>query len=158
MAKVTRRSKKTVPVENPKDIIGSTKLPLHLWPATATMVGCLAMLDGALKYGRSNWRKASIRYSIYADAAKRHIDAAFEGEDVDPDSGLPHEGLALACLAIIVDAKAAGKLIDDRQFNGHGHRKFVNELTPHVKRLKEKHASKNPKHYTIADNAASSDV
>ena len=41
---------------NPKDAIGSQKLPLHLWPTTATAMGCLGLLDGALKYGRANWR------------------------------------------------------------------------------------------------------
>lgn len=46
---------------NPKDAIGSSKLPLHLWPTTATVVGCMALLDGALKYGRSNWRPGGVR-------------------------------------------------------------------------------------------------
>lgn len=135
---------------NPKDVIGSDKLPLHLWPASATATGCLGLLDGALKYGRSNWRVAGVRYSIYVDALKRHVDALFEGEDTDPDSGLPHEAHALACLAIIVDAKAAGKLTDDRMYPG-GHRALVEELTPHVARLREKHFDKDPKHYTIED-------
>ena len=31
---------------NPKDAIGSDKLPLHLWPSTATALGCLGLLDG----------------------------------------------------------------------------------------------------------------
>lgn len=137
---------------NPKDLVGSNKLPLHLWPTTATATGCLALLDGMLKYGRSNWREAGVRYSIYADAAIRHIQAAWEGEDVDPDSELPHEAHALACLAIIVDARAAGKLHDDRAYNGSGYRRLVDELTPHVNQLKEKHAERDPQHFTIADN------
>jgi len=58
---------------------------------------------------------------------------------------------ALACLAIIVDAEAAGKLNDDRCTAG-GYRKMVTALTPHVERLKQLHAEKNPKHYTIADS------
>lgn len=41
---------------NPKDIIGCNKIPMHLWPETATMLGAMALLDGMLKYGRSNWR------------------------------------------------------------------------------------------------------
>jgi hypothetical protein len=41
---------------NPKDGIGNTKLPLHLWPFSATAQGSLALLDGMLKYGRLNWR------------------------------------------------------------------------------------------------------
>ena len=135
---------------NPKDAIGSDKLPLHLWPTTATALGSLALLDGALKYGRSNFRRIGVRASIYVDAAKRHMDAWFEGEDCDPASGLPHLAHALACIAIIVDAQAADKLTDDRMTPG-GYRALVESLTPHVPRLRKLHADKNPKHYTIAD-------
>ncbi len=133
---------------NPKDAIGSDKLPLHLWPATATATGCLAMLDGALKYGRSNFRAIGVRASIYADACARHVIRWFEGQDDDPDSGLPHLSHALACLAIIVDAKACGKLNDDRMYVG-GFETLISDLTPHVKRLKEKYKESSPKHWTI---------
>lgn len=138
---------------NPKDAIGSNKLPLHLWPSTATALGSLGLLDGACKYGRSNFRAIGVRASIYYDAASRHLNSWFEGENTDPDSGLPHLAHALACIAIIVDAEAAGKLNDDRMFTG-GYRKLVNELTPHVARIKALHADKSPKHYTIADSAS----
>lgn len=142
--------------ENPKDAIGSGKLPLHLWPNTATAMGCIGLLNGMLKYGRGNWRAAGIRASIYVDACKRHLDAWFEGEECDPDDGVPHLAAALACLAIITDARAAGKLNDDRNMAG-GYRDLVSELTPHVQRLKELHADRDPKHYTIADNEPSND-
>ena len=135
---------------NPKDAIGSNKLPLHLWPTTATAVGCLPMLEGALKYGRSNFRAIGVRASIYYDACRRHLDAWFEGEDDAPDSGIPHLGHALACLAIIVDAHAAGKLTDDRMVAG-GYLASREALTAHVARLKALYAGKTPKHYTIAD-------
>lgn len=135
---------------NPKDIIGSTKLPLHLWPETATILGSLGLLDGALKYGRSNFRAIGVRASIYVDAAKRHINAWFEGEDIDLDSGLPHLAHALACLAILVDAQAGGKLTDDRLYPG-GYRKLVDEMTEHVARLQKKYADRDVKHYTIGD-------
>jgi hypothetical protein len=111
-------------------------------------MGCLGLLDGMLKYGRQNWRAAGVRASIYVDAAKRHLDAWFEGEDHDPDSGLPHLAHALACLAILVDSQAAGNLNDDRAFPG-GYRHLVDKLTPLVPILKELHSDKNPKHYTI---------
>jgi hypothetical protein len=136
---------------NPKDIVGSTKLPISLWPETATLVGCLGLLDGALKYGRTNWRATPVKASIYVDAAKRHLNAYFEGETLDPDSGIPHLGHALASIAILVDAEAAGTLVDDRQFNGAGYRRKVTELTGHVARLKKLHEGKNPYHYTIVD-------
>tara|TARA_Y100000815_G_scaffold176204_1_gene160444 strand:+ start:12336 stop:12884 length:549 start_codon:yes stop_codon:yes gene_type:complete len=135
---------------NPKDAIGSSKLPVHLWPTTASAMGAIGLLDGMLKYGRNNWRASGVRASIYFDAANRHLNAWFEGEDHDPDSGVPHLAHALACLAIIVDAQAAGKLTDDRQHKG-GYRSLLTELTGHVGRLKEMHADKAPKHFTIAD-------
>lgn len=137
---------------NPKDMIGSNKLPLHLWPNTATAMGCLGFLNGMLKYGRSNFRVLGIRASIYYDAAKRHLDAWFDGEECDPDDGVPHLAAALACIAIIVDAQAAGVLNDDRAVEG-GYRALVDRLTPHVARLKALHADKSPYHYTIADSS-----
>lgn len=137
---------------NPKDIIGSSKLPLHLWPATATAHGSLALMDGALKYGRSNWRKVGVRATIYADAAERHLKAWVEGQDVDPDSGLHPLAHLLACAAILLDAEAAGNLNDDRHYPG-GYHALVRDLTPHVERLKAKHAAAGhaPTHYTIKD-------
>lgn len=135
--------------DNPKDVIGSGKLPLHLWPTTATAMGCIALLNGALKYGRSNWRVVGVKASIYVDACQRHLAAWFEGEPAD-EEGVPHLSSALACLAILVDCEAAGLLKDDRQYPG-GHRKLIGELTTHVVRLRELHASKSPRHYTIKD-------
>lgn len=136
---------------NPKDAIGCNKIPFHLFPETATIYGTLGLLDGALKYGRGNWREAGVKISIYYDACRRHMDAYFEGEDIDPDSGLPHLAHAMACIAILIDAFAANKLVDDRAYKG-GYRKLINEMTPHVARLKELHKNKNPKHWTIKDN------
>lgn len=135
---------------NPKDAIGSDKMPLHLWPATATAYGSLGMLDGALKYGRANFRAIGIRASIYKDAVTRHLDAWFDGEDNAPDSGLPHLAHALANLAIIVDAIAAGKFNDDRNIKG-GYLEAMAELTPHVARLKALYADRSPHHYTIGE-------
>lgn len=136
---------------NPKDAIGSDKVPMHLWPKTATILGTMGLLDGALKYGRSNWRAVGIRASIYYDAIDRHMSAWFEGEDIDPDSGLPHLAHALASLAIIVDAIAAGRFRDDRMIRG-GYRSLIDALTPDVARLKARHVERIPHHYTIADS------
>lgn len=136
--------------ENPKDIVGSMKLPLHLWPTTATAMGSVALLNGALKYGRANWRRIGVRASVYVDACHRHLAAWFEGHEKD-EEGVPHLAAALACLAIIVDAQAAGTLVDDRQVSG-GHLELMGALTPLVRSLRERHAGKHPKHWTIADD------
>lgn len=135
---------------NPKDLIGSSKLPIHLFPTTAIIHGALALLDGAAKYGRTNYRAIGVRASIYHDAALRHIQAWFEGEEVAPDSKVSHLGHALACIAILIDATEAGKLNDDRVVAG-GYSAMVERLTPLVAEIKARHADKNPYHYTIKD-------
>lgn len=138
---------------NPKQAIGSNKIPMHLWPNTATVYGAVAMLEGLAKYGRSNYRKAGVKISIYYDALRRHIDSYFEGEDIDPDSGLPHLAKALACVAILIDATVTNKITDDRMYYDiiDGYKKAIKDMTPHVKRLKEQYKNKNPKHWTIKD-------
>ncbi len=139
---------------NPKDLIGSNKIPMHLFPTTAKALGALALLDGALKYGRTNYRAIGVRSSIYYDACNRHLDAWFEGEDADPSSGLPHLAHALACIAVLIDAKAAGRLNDDRMYPG-AYRKFIEANTGFVAQLKAQHAGEDPKHYTINSDLTS---
>lgn len=103
---------------NPKDAIGSHKVSLSLWPAVATAQGALALMDGARKYGRANYRVAKVRASIYVDAAMRHLACWNEGEEIALDSGVTHLGHALACLAILVDAQSCETLVDDRPYPG----------------------------------------
>lgn len=143
------------PSTNPKDAIGSVKLPLHLWPSEATAMGCLGMLEGMLKYGRNNYIAGDgVIASIYVDACTRHLHAWMAGEDATPDTNSPHLANALACLAILVKAQAHGKMIDDRDYapESGAYRALVEHLTPHVKALQAMFADRNPKHYTIADN------
>ena len=145
------RSEKETKLTNPKDIIGSNKLPFHLCPTTFTAGVSMAFLEGCLKYGRSNFRAVGVRASIYYDACIRHLIAWFEGEDIDPDSGISHIYKAGACLAVIADAMEADKLNDDRMISG-GYKQVIEKFTPMIKELKEKYKDKNPKHYTIKDN------
>lgn len=135
---------------NPKDSIGSSKIPLHLVPMEAMVLMSLGLLDGAGKYGRCNYLVAPVRASIYYDAAMRHLAKWFAGEEADDDSGLPHMAHLLACAAIIVGAESNGTLIDDRNVD-NGFCAFLKRMTPHVARLNEKHADKTPKHFTIKD-------
>ena len=142
---------------NPKDGIGSTKLPLHLWPESATAHGCLALLDGMLKYGRLNWRGTEVRASVYYSACRRHLGEWMEGQTRDAKTGLHPLAHALACIAIILDAEAAGTLIDDRNYPG-GYNALVEQLTPHVARLQTLYADvKAPHHWTILDTIVSGD-
>lgn len=82
-------------------------------PAALLDLGA-AMADGARKYGKFNWREHEVTASVYEDALMRHLMAWRDGEDAAPDSGVSHLGHIMACCAILLDAKASGKLIDDR--------------------------------------------
>lgn len=124
---------------NPKDAAAVGRVPLGLFPQTALAAGAMAFLEGHLKYGRYNWRTAGVSVMVYIDAALRHLIAYMNGEDIDPDSGLPHVSKALACLAIITDAKEVGKLIDDRPTPAPVG-DMLNRLKADVTRLQEKYA------------------
>ncbi len=109
-----RKQPETSRSDNPKDSIGSAKAPSMTVPTTVQALDGLAMLEGALKYGRHNYRAAPVRASVYVDALERHLKSWIEGEEIDPDSDLPHLAKARACLGIILDAQICGTLIDDR--------------------------------------------
>ena len=90
------------------------KPPLGMIPAAAMQAEAQVLAFGAEKYGRDNWRKG-ITYTRLADAALRHIFAFLEGEDADPESGLPHLAHALCCLGFLLHFEYAPTLgIDDR--------------------------------------------
>lgn len=99
---------------NPKDLIGTNKLPLDLVPAVTKAYLALGHLEGSLKYGLVNWREAGVKVSIYVAALNRHVDKYMGGEWEDADTHVPHLANALTCLSIIVDAFECGKLVDDR--------------------------------------------
>lgn len=106
------------PDNNPKTVLGVTKAPLHLVPPSVVQALAEAFADGARKYGPYNWRDKTVSSSVYIGAAKRHIDAWWDGEAVSRDAGVHHLAHALACLAIIVDAETVNKLNDDRPTPG----------------------------------------
>lgn len=135
---------------NPKDAIGMNKLPLDLVPDTLMLYASLAFAEGALKYGKFNWRVAGVRASIYIAAFKRHEAKYNNGEWADPETMVPHLASMIACLAIILDAKELGKLVDDRPPVAPMDR-IITELEPIVLHLKELFKDHHPHQYTIAD-------
>lgn len=100
--------------DNPKDRIGRTKPGMSAVPANVLAEIGAAMQKGAAKYGRHNWRRAGVAASVYYDAALRHLFQWWEGEDIDPDSGLPHVVQAVAGLIVLRDAVSRGMVKDDR--------------------------------------------
>jgi hypothetical protein len=104
--------------ENPKDRVGVRKPPLHLIPPAAEILESVVMALGARKYGAFNWRTAPIKASVYIAAARRHLLQWFDGQDDDAESGVSHLAHARACLGILLDALAAGCVVDDRPAPG----------------------------------------
>lgn len=99
---------------NPKDSVGVKKVSLSRVSSVVLMEMALGMLEGDRKYGGHNYRDAGVLSSVYYDATMRHLMAWWEGEDIDPASGLSHITKALSSLAVLRDAMHTGKLRDDR--------------------------------------------
>ena len=135
---------------NPKQKYGDRKVPLHLFPMPAIVLGSMGMLEGREKYGQDNFRGCPVEAMTYVRAALSHIQAYAEGEWAPSDSPVPHLGLGLANLAILVDAHYAGSLIDNRKFPG-GYQRAIEDMQPLVQKLRDMHADKKPRHYTIVD-------
>jgi hypothetical protein len=104
-------SKKT----NPKDAVGTKKPRFYSGlPANVTKEVSIAMMEGAMKYGRHNYRIAGIRASVYVDATIGHLLDYWEGQDIDPDSNLHHITKAIASLYVLRDAQMMNMCEDDR--------------------------------------------
>ena len=119
---------------NPKDAVGTAKVPVstvsmqvmseltrYLSGSVNALVQAelgLAMMEGALKYGRHNYRAVGVRASVYYDAAFRHLSAWNYGQDIDPDSGLSHITKAIATLTVLRDSMIQGNWTDDRPPKG----------------------------------------
>lgn len=103
---------------NPKDALGMKKPDLSVVPPAGVLHLASAMMDGANKYGPFNWRGNSVLSRIYVAAAMRHLMQYLDGEDIDPTSGVHHLGHAMACCAILLDARETGNLADNRPTAG----------------------------------------
>ena len=118
MMKPVPRPDGTTPIAtkptNPKDALGIKKAPLSTIPSGVLLELGVAMLEGAAKYGRHNFRSIGVRGSVYYDATMRHLMAWWEGEDIDADSGLSHVTKAIASLTVLRDAMMQDKFTDDR--------------------------------------------
>ena len=104
-------SKKT----NPKDAVGTKKPRFYSGlPANVTKEVTIGIMEGAMKYGRHNYRIAGVRASTYIDATIGHLFDYWEGQDIDPDSNLHHITKAIASLYVLRDAQMRNMCEDDR--------------------------------------------
>lgn len=138
---------------NPKDIVGSTKLSLSLVPWTLSVCGAMGFLEGALKYGRFNWRVAGVRASIYVDALLRHVAKWWNGQDCDKATMVHHLDNAIATLGILRDAMVYDMLEDDRPPAADPDRMatLIDSQGSTIAHLKELFKDHNPYQFTIKD-------
>lgn len=75
----------------------------------------------ALEYGARKYEDPynyasgdGLAYSRLVAAAGRHLTAFYSGEDLDPESGLPHLACAGASVKMLLDLVAWGRGVDDR--------------------------------------------
>lgn len=133
---------------NPKEALGLSNVPMNLFSPIACAYGSIGKLNGKEKYGLCNYNGTKVILSIYMDALRRHLDAFMSGEECDPADGVPHLGAMLANIDIILCARAADTLIDDRPLI-IGYREEMVKLKALVPLLQELHKDKNPKHYYL---------
>ena len=99
---------------NPKDALGIKKAPLHSVPCGPLYEVGLAMMEGGRKYGTHNYRAVGVRASVYYDAIMRHVMNWWEGQDIDPDSGLHPLIKAAASIVVMRDGMLMDNYVDDR--------------------------------------------
>lgn len=140
---------------NPKDGAAVHKLPLDLVPASLKVFATLAFAEGAAKYGAYNWRVSGVRASIYKAALERHLESWWNGEDADPQTGVPHLASMLACAGILLDADLAQKLNDDRPPHvAMGD--LIRGLEGDIQRIRALFSDRTPQHCTHSVQAAPS--
>lgn len=103
---------------NPKLLVGNTKLGFQSVPSSSIAYLAKAMNDGARKYGEKNWRESEVIMSIYLDATMRHLLSFMDGEDIAEDSKIEHLAHIMANCAIILDGLRLGVVKDDRGASG----------------------------------------
>jgi hypothetical protein len=140
---------------NPKDLVAQSKLDLSLVPETAIIAEALAFLEGALKYGRFNWRMKPVKMSVYYSALMRHGLKLQAGDHVDSKTLISHLGYIRCCAAIMIDALHYGTLIDDRPPRGRVDPDIESyldhDVVKLVEHLQELFKKEVPKQYTIKD-------
>lgn len=137
---------------NPKDLVGSRKITFSSVPQTVMMEVAVGMFEGMSKYGRHNYRVKGARASVYYDATRRHLDAWWEGQDIDEGSGLHHIVKAITSLVVLRDAMLQGTFRDDRPPQSLDMHAFMEDLNKKTAELVDKYGHLDVKHYTKEDD------
>ena len=90
---------------------GKHKWSLVSYKALEPMVDVL--MFGEQKYSAHNWKKG-LKYTETIESMQRHMNAFLDGEDNDPESGLPHIGHILCNAQFLSYMYQFRKDLDDR--------------------------------------------
>lgn len=87
---------------------------------------------GAKKYSENNWRNVENARTRYFDAAHRHLDAWWNGQQVDSETNESHLAHAICCLMFLLAMESDKKRPEICDHNwqeataaGDGHRTFL---------------------------------
>jgi hypothetical protein len=100
----------------------NNKPPLHLIPPEALMAIATVLGFGAEKYGANDWREDlnKVKMSRNYSSLQRHLNQFWSGEDLDPESNLPHLDHALCQLIFLKIQHLQGNPADiDDRFKHH---------------------------------------
>ena len=120
MKSINGTHEETVSVVDPKATCANKKFSMSSIPPRVLAEVANAMTEGAVKYGYFNYRGITTSGSMYYDAAMRHLMQWFEGEDIDPDSGISHVTKAISGLIVLRDSMMNGTWHDDRPPKSEG--------------------------------------
>ena len=89
------------------------KPPCELLSPLAVLGTVVVLGFGARKYAANNWRKG-LAWSRIIGAIMRHLFAFMMGEDLDPESGLPHVDHLGCEIMFLQELYRTRKDLDDR--------------------------------------------
>lgn len=84
---------------------------------------------GTKKYDAHNWRKG-LSYSRLYSASRRHLKAFWQGEKLDPESGLPHLAHAIVNELFMLQFELEGRKELDDRYVKQGDKGVVGEAIP----------------------------
>jgi hypothetical protein len=110
---IVRKPKLSTGVKHDKE-----KPTACLLPGKALLKVAEVLDFGARKYSANNWR-GGIKYSRLLSAAERHLLALNDGEELDLETGLPHEAHAICELLFLLQLKIENRQDLDDQYKAH---------------------------------------